>query len=169
MIRILGIDPGTAIVGWGVIDFDDVHKHMNAIAYGHIETRKDLSTSERLEEIYANIIQLIENYTPSEVAVEELFYFKNAKTVISVAQARGVIIQTCHHKGLAVAEYTPLQIKQSLTGYGRANKKQIQEMVKNMLKLKDIPQPDDTADALAVAMCHCNSRSYSQYINQNNV
>lgn len=165
MIRILGIDPGTAIVGWGVIDFDDQRMQKNAVAYGHITTEKNLSTTTRLEEIYMNICLLITTYAPTEVAVEELFYFKNAKTVITVAQARGVIVQTCHHNGLVVAEYTPLQIKQSLTGYGRASKKQMQEMVKNMLKLKNIPKPDDTADALAVAMCHCNSRTYSTYIN----
>lgn len=165
MIRILGIDPGTAIVGWGVIDFDDTRMHKKVVSYGHITTEKDLSTSARLEEIYTNISLLITTYTPTEAAIEELFYFKNAKTVITVAQARGVIMHTCAHAGLTIAEYTPLQIKQSLTGYGRANKKQMQEMVKNMLKLTEIPQPDDTADALAVAMCHSNSRTYSMYIN----
>jgi crossover junction endodeoxyribonuclease RuvC len=166
MVRILGIDPGTAIVGWGVIDLNEKTMHKNAIAYGHIETDKVLSTEQRLEEVYDGVLALIKKYAPQEVAVEELFYFKNAKTVISVAQARGVIIQTCFHNKITVAEYTPLQIKQSLTGYGRAHKKQMQETVKNMLELKQIPQPDDTADALAVAVCHCNSRKLSQYINQ---
>ena len=166
MVRILGIDPGTAIVGWGVIDFDEKSIKNRTVAYGHIETSKELSTCQRLEEIYDGIISLITTYQPQEAAVEELFYFKNAKTVITVAQARGVVLHTCHHNNLSIAEYTPLQIKQSLTGYGRADKKQMQEMVKNMLKLKSVPQPDDTADALAVAMCHINSRKYSQHINQ---
>lgn len=165
MIRILGIDPGTAIIGWGIIDLDDVRMQKKVVAYGHIETSKKLSDGDRLEELYANLISLLEKYTPQEVAVEELFYFKNAKTVISVAQARGVILQTCIHKKLLTAEYTPLQIKQSLTGYGRADKKQMQEMVKNMLKLKSIPKPDDAADALAVAICHSNSRGYTNHIN----
>lgn len=165
MIRILGIDPGTAIVGWGVIDLDEKNMQKKAIAYGHIETDKSLSVCERLEEIYDGMISLITTYSPSEAAVEELFYFKNAKTVITVAQARGVVLQTCYHNKISIAEYTPLQIKQSLTGYGRADKKQMQEMVKNMLKLKSIPKPDDTADALAVAICHSNSRKYSQHIN----
>ncbi len=166
MIRILGIDPGTAIVGWGVVDCDTHTMHKKTVAYGHIETDKSLSTCQRLEEIYDGLMLLIDTYAPDEVAVEELFYFKNAKTVITVAQARGVILHTCHHNNLPVAEYTPLQIKQSLTGYGRADKKQMQEMVKNMLKLQSVPQPDDTADALAVAMCHCNSRGYAERIGQ---
>lgn len=165
MIRILGIDPGTAIVGWGIIDFDQSGAQKKIIAYGHIETAKELSISARLEDVFVGIESLIIKYKPHEVAVEELFYFKNAKTIITVAQARGVIVQTCHHNGLFVAEYTPLQIKQSLTSYGRANKKQIQEMVKNMLHLDHIPEPDDAADALAVAICHCNSRAYTQIIN----
>lgn len=169
MIRILGIDPGTAIVGWGVIDLNEKTMRNSVIAYGHIETEKLLSDYERLDEIYESIISLIKKYEPQEAAIEELFYFKNAKTVISVAQARGMILHTCYHNNLVIGSYTPLQIKQSLTGYGRAGKKQMQEMVKNMLKLKSIPQPDDTADALAVAMCHSSSRKYSHYINHQNV
>lgn len=165
MIRILGIDPGTAIVGWGILDCTDSGQFSKTIAYGHIETDKSLSTADRLKEINDNLLLLIKKYTPHEAAVEELFYFKNAKTVISVAQARGVIINTCFQKGLIIAEYTPLQIKQSLTGYGRANKTQIQKMIKSVLKLKNIPKPDDTADALAVALCHINSRRYIRKIN----
>jgi crossover junction endodeoxyribonuclease RuvC len=165
MIRILGIDPGTAIVGWGIIDCDNTNTKTKVIAFGHIETDKNLSDCERLSEITDNIISILENYNPQETAIEELFYFKNAKTVISVAQARGVIMNICFRKKISVAEYTPLQIKQSLTGYGKADKTQMQRMIKNVLRLDSIPKPDDTADALAVALCHINSRKYIQKIN----
>ena len=165
MIRILGIDPGTAIVGWGILDCTDDGQFSKTVAYGHIETNKNLSTAKRLKEIADNLLFLLKKYKPQEVAVEELFYFKNAKTVISVAQARGVIINVCFQNNLTIAEYTPLQIKQSLTGYGRADKVQMQKMIKSVLKLKSIPKPDDTADALAVALCHINSRRYTQKIN----
>ncbi|XLQ20751.1 MAG: crossover junction endodeoxyribonuclease RuvC [Candidatus Moraniibacteriota bacterium] len=156
----LGIDPGTAIVGWGIIDCNDSGTKNNVIAYGHIETAKELSDVVRLSEITDNVLAILKKYKPAEAAVEDLFYFKNAKTVISVAQARGVIMNTCFRDGLKIAEYTPLQIKQSLTGYGRADKTQMQKMIKSVLKLKSIPKPDDTADALAVALCHINSRKY---------
>jgi len=165
MIRILGIDPGTAIVGWGILDCTNNGQLSKTIAYGHIETDKSLSTAKRLGEIADNLSLLLDKYNPHEAAVEELFFFKNEKTVISVAQARGVIINTCFQKGLSIAEYTPLQIKQSLTGYGRADKTQMQKMIKSVLNLKSIPKPDDTADALAVALCHINSRRYIQQIN----
>ncbi len=165
MIKILGIDPGTAIVGWGILDCTDDGQFSKTVAYGHIETNKNLSTAKRLKEIADNLLFLLKKYKPQEVAVEELFYFKNAKTVISVAQARGVIINVCFQNNLTIAEYTPLQIKQSLTGYGRADKIQMQKMIKSVLKLKSIPKPDDTADALAVALCHINSRRYTQKIN----
>ncbi len=165
MVQILGIDPGTAIVGWGILDCDDSGQKCVAVAYGHIETAKDTPMTERLSEITDNILAILNKYNPNEVAVEELFYFKNAKTVISVAQARGVIINTCFRKKIIVAEYTPLQIKQSLTGYGRADKAQMQKMIKSVLKLDSIPKPDDTADALAVALCHNNSRIFLQKIN----
>ncbi len=164
MTRILGIDPGTAIVGWGVIDCSD-RAQPHAVAYGHIATDKNLSTCERLAEIHDGMREILTTYKPDDVAVEELFYFKNAKTVITVAQARGVILHTCFTQCKNVAEYTPLQVKQSLTGYGRSDKKQMQEMIKNMLKLKSVPQPDDTADALAVAMCHHHSRKFFNTLN----
>jgi crossover junction endodeoxyribonuclease RuvC len=165
MVKILGIDPGTAIVGWGIIDCSESGEIKNIVAYGHIATDKERSTCQRLEEIVNNLNTILNTYTPDETAVEELFYFKNAKTVISVAQARGVILHTCFSRQIPVLEYTPLQIKQSLTGYGRADKVQMQKMIKSVLKLNSIPKPDDTADALAVAVCHNNSRKYSQIIN----
>lgn len=165
MIRILGIDPGTALVGWGIIDHDAAQRTHHVVAYGHIKTESKNSRSERLAEIHDNVLTIINTYHPHEAAVEELFYFKNAKTVIAVAEARGVILHTCFAQKLLLGEYTPLQIKQSITGYGRAQKKQMQEMIKNVLKLKQIPQPDDTADALAVALCHANSRVFTHTIN----
>jgi crossover junction endodeoxyribonuclease RuvC len=165
MVRILGIDPGTAIVGWGVIDHDPQKLSNKVVAYGHIETLSTLSDATRLAEIVSGITDLINTYKPHEAGLETLFYFKNAKTIITVAQARGVILHTCFSHKLVIGEYTPLQIKQSLTGYGRANKSQMQEMIRNVLKLKKVPTPDDTADALAVALCHSNSRKYLQTIN----
>ena len=160
--RILGIDPGTAIVGWGVIDVsgDDV----DVVAFGHIETPKEDADVVRLQAIAKDLEKIITTYTPDEAAIEELFYFKNQKTVITVAQARGVILNTCAGKGLSIAEYTPLQIKQALTSYGRADKKQMQTMVTKLLGLNEIPQPDDTADALAVALCHKNARQFAAKI-----
>ncbi len=165
-IRVLGIDPGTAIVGWGVLEQNE-NREIKTIDYGQITTSSDLSDAERLDLIATDLKELIKEYKPDEAAVEELFYFKNKKTVISVAQARGVILYILKNKKLPIGEYTPLQIKQSLTGYGRADKKQMQLMIKNVLKLKEIPKPDDAADALAVALCHLNSRIYQQYLNKN--
>ncbi len=164
-IKVLGIDPGTAIVGWGILEQQDNSKEIKTIDYGQITTSADLPNPERLNLIGEDLKELIKEYKPDEVAVEELFYFKNKKTVITVAQARGVILYICKNKKLPIGEYTPLQIKQALTGYGRADKKQMQLMIKNVLKLKEIPKPDDAADALAVSFCHLNSRLYQQKLN----
>lgn len=155
-MRILGIDPGTAIVGWGVIDRDGSKN--TAVAFGHIATSKDLPLSERLAEISRDISAIIKKYKPEEAAVEELFFFKNKKTVISVAQARGCILLTLQNLCVRVSGYTPLEVKQALTNYGRADKSQVQLMVKALLKLSTIPKPDDTADALALALCHSSRR-----------
>lgn len=164
-IRVLGIDPGTAIVGWGVLEKNEKSHKIKTIDYGQITTSADLPDAERLNLIAQDLKELLKEYQPNEVAVEKLFYFKNKKTVISVAQARGVILYILKNKKLSIGEYTPLQIKQALTGYGKANKKQMQLMIKNVLKLKKIPKPDDAADALAVALCHLNSRLYQNKIN----
>ena len=155
-LRVLGVDPGTAIVGWAILD--EVGGQVSAIAYGHITTSPENSTAERLFEVVKDLEQIIEKYKPQEAAVEDLFFFKNVKTVMKVSQARGSILLTLERFCVNIFEYTPLQVKQALTGYGRAEKKQIQLMVKNILKLKDIPKPDDTADAIAIALCHLNSR-----------
>lgn len=155
-LRVLGIDPGTAIVGWAILD--EIKGQVTAVAYGHITTSPKNTTAERLFEVVNDLREVIQKYKPDESAVEDLFFFKNVKTVMKVSQARGSILLTLEENCVSIFEYTPLQVKQALTGYGRAEKKQIQLMVKNILKLKEIPKPDDTADAIAIALCHINSR-----------
>lgn len=148
---ILGIDPGYGIVGFGVID---TSKKDILVDYGVITTPKEDSMPVRLETIDGSLKYLFEKYKPDVAAVEELFYFKNQTTVIPVAQARGVILLACQKYCGNIYEYTPLQIKQALTGNGRAEKAQVQYMVKAILGLNAVPKPDDAADALAVAICH---------------
>lgn len=150
-MRILGIDPGYAIVGYGIID---THKNNAVVDYGVIETPKEDPMPVRLQRIEEALRVLFETYKPDEVAIEELFYFKNQKTVIPVAEARGVIVLASQKYCGRTFEYTPIQIKQALTGNGRAEKRQMQFMVKSVLGLSSIPKPDDAADALAVALCH---------------
>jgi crossover junction endodeoxyribonuclease RuvC len=159
-LRILGIDPGTATVGWAILD--EIKGEVKAIAYGHIATSPKNTTAERLFEVARDLEQIIKKYKPEESAVEDLFFFKNVKTVMKVSQARGAILLTLEKNCVNVFGYTPLQVKQALTGYGRAEKKQVQNMVKEILKLKSIPKPDDTADAIAIALCHLNSRKMRQ-------
>lgn len=149
---ILGIDPGLAIVGFGVIEKGKFKT--NVIDYGVINTPKEDTLPIRLKKIYDGMCQLIDTYKPEHVALEELFFNTNSTTAIAVAEARGVILLACIHKGLKLFEYTPLQIKQALTSNGRADKQQVQYMVKAILNLKSIPRPDDAADGLAVALCH---------------
>ena len=151
IMRILGIDPGYGIVGYGIID---THRNNYVVEYGVIETPKEESFPVRLLRIEESLRVLLETYKPDEVAIEELFYFRNQTTVIPVAEARGVIVLTAQKYCERIFEYTPMQIKQALTGNGRADKKQMQFMVKNVLGLEKIPKPDDAADALAVAICH---------------
>ena len=158
---ILGIDPGHAIIGYGVID---TQKSNMVLDYGAIITPKEDTMPIRLEAIDSSLKFLFDKYKPDAVAIEELFYFKNQKTVIQVAQARGVIVLACQKYCGNIYEYTPLQIKQALTGQGRAEKAQVQYMVKAILGLNSIPKPDDAADALAVAICHSQT---SQILNTN--
>ncbi len=160
--KILGIDPGTATTGWAVLE--EKNGQVKTIAYGHISTDKNLSDETRILEISKDLEDIIKKYAIKEAAIEELFFFKNKKTVIQVAQARGAILLTLANKNVRMCGYTPLQIKQSLTGYGRAEKKQIQEMTKRILGLKDLPKPDDTADAIAIALCHIHSRKMNNLI-----
>ncbi len=151
---ILGIDPGYAIVGWGVVEYS--HGNFRPLGYGAITTEATTPFPERLQIIYNDMCYLFEKYKPEAMSMEKLFYNSNQKTVIDVAQARGVITLAAQNYGKDIFEYTPLQVKQSVTGYGRAEKKQVQEMTKNILRLPAIPKPDDTADALAMAICHGN-------------
>lgn len=149
---ILGIDPGLAIVGFGVLEKQK--SKVDVIDYGVITTPKEDTLPQRLEKIYKGMCALIDKYQPEQVAIEELFFNTNITTGIAVSEARGVIILACIHKGCKLYEYTPLQIKQALTGNGRADKHQVQFMVKAILKLNAVPKPDDAADGLAAALCH---------------
>lgn len=151
-MRILGIDPGLAIIGYGVID-SDRGKH-TVVDVGVIQTPKTENVPARLHMIYDAMLTLLDKYRPDHIALEELFFTKNITTGINVAQARGVILLACGDRCGRLYEYTPMQIKQAITGYGRADKHQIQAMVTRLLRLKAIPRPDDAADALAVAMTH---------------
>jgi len=151
-MRIMGIDPGIATIGFGIIDCEG--NKMDVVRYGAILTPAKTSLSSRLGQIYRDMNELISAFSPDAVAIEELFFNTNLTTGISVAHGRGVIILACEQSGLPMYEYTPLQIKQAITGYGRAEKKQMMDMVKRLLNLKDTAKPDDASDALAVAICH---------------
>ena len=154
-MRILGIDPGYAIVGYGVLDYRS--NHFGIVDFGAITTPAGMNFGRRLEIIYDEMQVLIEKTKPEAMAIEKLFYNTNAKTVIDVGQARGVLLLAAQKNHLPVYEYTPLQVKQSVVGYGRAEKKQVQEMTRLMLHLDKVPKPDDTADALAMAICHAHT------------
>ncbi len=152
---ILGFDPGIAIVGFGVIEVTG--SRIRPVQYGAIQTKANLDTAIRLQQIYDSAIEIIESYQPVAVSIEKLFFNQNITSAMSVSEARGVLLLSAAKNSLPVFEYTPLQVKQALVGYGRAEKAQIQEMVKALLKLKERPRPDDVADALAIAICHANS------------
>ena len=160
-LRVLGLDPGTATTGWAVIE--EKNGKMSPVAFGHIATSKDLSESARIAEINKDLEKILKKYQPEEAAIEKLFFFKNKKTIISVGQSRGALLLTLEKNRVKIAGYTPLQVKQALTGYGKAEKCQVQLMAKNILNLKVIPKPDDVADAIAVAICHLNSRKNNQF------
>lgn len=151
----MGIDPGTAITGYGIVE--ESGQRLSALVSGVIRTAADQPTPIRLQAIHREIKELADEWQPDEAAVEELFFSRNVRTAMKVGQARGVAILALADAGLEVAEYTPLSIKQAVTGYGNADKSQMQEMVKMLLGLSEIPQPDDAADALAVAICHLHS------------
>lgn len=151
-MRILGIDPGYAIVGYGIVDSGGYK--FGVVGYGAITTPAKMPFPKRLKAIYDDMITIIEKYQPDELAIERLYFNTNTTTAIDVAQARGVIILAAESCGVKIKEYTPLQVKQAVTGYGKAEKFQVMEMVKSILSLKSIPKPDDTADALALAVCH---------------
>lgn len=155
-MRILGIDPGIARVGWGVITVQNSEFRIQN--YGCFETKAGEEVQKRLSKIYQEMIRIIKAHRPDVLVVEELFFNTNAKTALIVGQARGVVLLAAGEHNIPVAVYTPLQVKVALTGYGRAEKQQVGKMVKTLLKLKEIPKPDDTADALAVALIHAFSK-----------
>ncbi len=164
---IVGFDPGLATLGYGVIKTDKGSRP-EMIDYGIVSTPKEENLAVRLAMLEKGVRQIIEKFKPDEIAIEELFFAKNVKTGIAVAHARGVILLTAIKECGKIFEYTPLQIKQALTGYGRAEKIQIQQMVKTTLRLKSVPRPDDAADALAVAICHAQTNKFGSIFNIDN-
>ena len=159
-MKILGIDPGFAIMGYGIVEKQG--NHFKACGYGSLTTNSDWDMPDRLKHLYCRLMEIIEEFQPDVASIEELFFNKNTKTALLVGQSRGVAILACANSGLEIYEYTPLQIKQGLVGYGRAEKNQIQYMVKTILNLSEVPKPDDTADALAAAICHGQSVNYQK-------
>lgn len=154
-MKILGIDPGMAIVGYGLVEYKN--EKYELLTSGSIQTSKNLSDSKRLLEIYNDLSTIIEKYSPDCASVEELFFFKNQKTVIPVAEARGVILTVLEKFDIPTYSYTPMEVKQVLTGYGRAEKKEVEQMVKLTLVTDKLPKLDDTVDAIAIAICHSRS------------
>lgn len=152
---ILGIDPGYGITGYGVVEF--LNNHFRVIDYGVVSTDSKMLFSKRIEAIYDRIGEIIEKYHPDAAAIEELFFNNNITTAIAVAQGRGAALLSCTKHNVPTYEYTPLQVKQTVVGYGRAEKQQVQMMIKMILKLDKIPKPDDAADALGIAICHAHS------------
>lgn len=162
MIRIIGIDPGVAITGYAVIE--ESESDFTCITSGCIRTNKDLPSAARLEAIYNQVFELISKYKPHSLAVEKIFFSKNVRTAFQVGEARGVIILAAAGSGLDLFEYTPLQVKQAVAGYGKAEKAQVQKMVQMLLKLPQKPSVDDEADAMAVALCHLQNRRWQDAV-----
>jgi len=162
-MRVLGIDPGYAIVGWGVVEY--ISNRFAPIGYGAVITEKDTPFERRLVEIYESVFDICKRYQPEALSIEKLYYQHNQTTVIGVAEARGVILLAAAQAGLPIYEYTPMQVKQAVTGYGKAVKKQVQEMTRMLLSLPAVPKPDDTADALAMAItfCHTNGNQLNRF------
>ena len=154
-MKILGIDPGYAIVGYGVVEYS--RGSYSPVEYGAITTEPDMPFPKRLQHIYNELVSVIIRNDPDEMAVERLYFQNNQKTAIAVAEARGVILLSAQMNNIPISEYTPLQVKQAVTGFGQAKKPQVMEMTRRLLKLQSVPKPDDTADALAIAICHVQS------------
>ena len=161
-MRVLGIDPGYAIVGWGVVDY--AGNRFAPVDFGAVTTEAGVPFELRLQQVYEGVAGVIEKYRPEALAIEQLFYQHNQTTVIGVAEARGVILLAASQANLPIYEFTPMQVKLAVTGYGKAVKKQVQEMTRILLKLEKIPKPDDTADALAMAVTYCHT-SHNQLQN----
>jgi len=157
---VMGIDPGLATVGYGVIDSRGME--MQLVDYGTICTPAGMKLPERLDILYDSMLTLIDRFSPEEIAFEELFFSRNVTTGINVAQARGVLLAAAYKKLRRLFEYTPMQVKQAVVGYGHADKHQVQAMVKAILRLKAVPQPDDAADAVAIAICHAQTKDYTR-------
>lgn len=157
-MKVLGIDPGLAMVGYGFVEGNQGSYRI--IDYGYISTPAGMETPRRLNIIFSNMKVLITRFSPDELAMEKLFFCKNIRTALQVGEARGAIFTAAAQQDVHVLEYTPLQVKQAVAGYGRADKKQVQQMVAHILRLKEIPKPDDAADALAVALCHLQSNRW---------
>jgi crossover junction endodeoxyribonuclease RuvC len=164
LMKALGIDPGTATTGYGILELEE--DCIKVIEYGCIKTSSKEEPHERLTKICKDIKKILSKHKPTCVAIERLFFGANTKTAMAVGQARGVILLAASQAGVEIAEYTPLQVKIALTGYGRADKNQMQQMVKRLLKLDRIPKPDDAADALAIALCHINSDSFNSKVSR---
>lgn len=159
-MRILGIDPGIGRMGWGIIEKEKGNT-FHVYGYGCVETQPNSDIPGRLYALYDEVCRIIDEYEPKELAIEDLFFAKNVKTAFAVGQARGVVLLAASQKNLHVAVYTPQQVKSSVTGYGKADKKQVGQMVKVTLKLPKVPTPDDTADALAIALTHIFTKKYA--------
>lgn len=157
-MRILGIDVGFAICGWAVVE--SAGSVVRLIDFGVIQTDKSMQIQDRLEIVYSGVREIIKKFDVEQVAVEDIFFSKNSKTVINVSQVRGVILLAGQQEQAEIFKYTPLQVKMAVTGYGKAEKIQVQEMVQRIFKLKELPRPDDAADAVAIAYCHSNSQRY---------
>jgi crossover junction endodeoxyribonuclease RuvC len=160
-VRIIGIDPGTARLGFGIIDAGDGYA---AVDYGTIETSAKVAMAQRLLELYEALTHLITTHSPESMAIEQLFFSRNVTTAIAVGQARGVALLAAAQAGIPVTEYTPAEVKQAISGYGNADKQQVQFMVQLLLELDTVPYPDDAADALAVALCHDQSHAFQDRI-----
>lgn len=163
-MKILGIDPGIAITGFGIINFDGYD--FQALEYGCIRTEKTFSHQDRISQVIEDLNNLITEFQPDQVSIEQLFFNKNVKTGIQVAECRGAVIYHLTQRGYQINQYKPLQVKSNICGYGGAKKDQVQRMVQMLLKLNSIPQPDDAADALALAICHANHLKQLSLINQ---
>lgn len=161
-MRILGIDPGFAITGYSIIDY--IGNKFKLIDSGAVTTKAGVSFPLRLEKIYDDLAQLIDTYRPDAMSVEELFFNNNVKTAINVAQARGVVLVVGRKKSIPTFEYTPLQVKQAVVGYGRADKMQVQRMVKTILKVEKLPKLDDITDSMAIAICHAHSAKFAEML-----
>lgn len=163
-MRILGIDPGIAIVGTGIVDYEA--NKFKAVYYDAVTTKAHTPIEERIVKVYDGLSELMDLYKPEAISMEELFFNNNAKTAFAVGQARGVALLAAAKRGIPIFSYTPLQVKQAVTGYGRADKNQVQQMVKAFLNLRAVPKPDDVADALAMAICHAHSMGFNSLLDK---